>query len=59
MEYASKQLKKIDFEILDGREALIKEHFRDIGVVVFYLRIISWQIPNFIIEDNIRQAEVI
>jgi SAM-dependent methyltransferase len=53
LQYASKQLEKVNFEILDGKEALINEFFRDIGAVVFYLRRISWQIPNFNIEENI------
>ena len=53
LRYASKQLKKVNFEILDGKEALINEYFRDIGAVVFYLRLISWQIPNFDIKGNI------
>ncbi|MFW9906066.1 MAG: class I SAM-dependent methyltransferase [Candidatus Thorarchaeota archaeon] len=55
LEYASKQLKTNKFEILNGKEALINEYFRDIGAVVFYLRIISWQIPNFNIDENINK----
>ena len=53
LEYTSKQL--VQFEILDGKETLIKEYFKDIGAVVFYLRIISWQIPNFKINENINK----
>jgi hypothetical protein len=32
---------------LDGREELLPGTFHDIGAVVLYLRIISWQIPAF------------
>lgn len=53
LEYASLQLKKNGFEILDGKEALFKAHFRDIGAIVFYLRMISWQIPDFDIDKNV------
>ncbi|MFX0151126.1 MAG: class I SAM-dependent methyltransferase [Candidatus Hodarchaeota archaeon] len=53
LDYASMQLKKSRFKILDGKEALIKESFRDIGAIVFYLRIISWQIPDFDFDQNI------
>lgn len=51
--HASLQLKKTGFKILDGKEALIKESFRDIGAIVFYLRIISWQIPDLDIDQNL------
>ncbi|MFX0204786.1 MAG: class I SAM-dependent methyltransferase [Candidatus Hodarchaeota archaeon] len=53
LEYASMQLKKAGFKIFDEKEALINESFRDIGAIVFYLRIISWQIPDFDIDQNI------
>lgn len=52
-ENASLQLKSNGFDILDGKEALFKEHFRDIGAVVFYLRMISWQVPDFDIDKNV------
>ena len=55
LEYASKQLEMVQFKILDGKEALINEYFKDIGAVIFYLRIISWQIPNFSINENIEK----
>ena len=53
LEYASKQLRSNGFELLDSKEALFEEYFKDIGAIIFYLRIISWQIPNFDIEENI------
>ena len=32
---------------MGGREELLPRTFYDIGAVVLYLRIISWQIPGF------------
>ncbi len=55
LEYASLQLKENGFDILDGKEVLFKEHFKDIGAVVFYLRMISWQIPDFDIDKNVNR----
>ncbi len=37
-------------EILSSQEAFPEERFYDIGAVVFYLRIIQWQIADFSIE---------
>ncbi|MFX0015397.1 MAG: class I SAM-dependent methyltransferase [Promethearchaeota archaeon] len=55
LEYASQQLQDNGFKILNGKEALMNEHFQDIGAVVFYLRIISWQIPGFNFNKNINK----
>lgn len=55
LKYASKQLKANKFDILASKEALINEHFRDVGAVIFYLRIISWQIPGFDFNENIHK----
>src|SRR5215204_5452099 len=44
---ATEELERVGFEVLDGREELLPGTFYDIGAVVLYLRIISWQIPGF------------
>jgi SAM-dependent methyltransferase len=44
---ATEELEQAGFEVLDGREELLPGTFHDIGAVVLYLRIISWQIPDF------------
>jgi SAM-dependent methyltransferase len=44
---ATGELERAGFEVLDGREELLPGAFYDIGAVVLYLRIISWQIPGF------------
>lgn len=43
----TQQLKSSGFELLDLREEFPVTEFSDIGAVVFYLRIISWQIADF------------
>jgi SAM-dependent methyltransferase len=47
---AMDQLKKEGFEILDYQEAFPRTIFKDIGAVVFYLKIITWQIADFSVE---------
>ncbi len=43
-------LKQAGFQILRAEEQYLDSIFDDIGVVVFYLKIISWQIPDFTLE---------
>jgi SAM-dependent methyltransferase len=38
------------FQIIRAEEALLDSIFYDIGAVVFYLKVIAWQIPDFSIE---------
>ncbi len=38
------------FEILDWREQYIESVFYDIGAVVFFLKVISWQIADFSVQ---------
>ena len=44
------QLQHAGLDILQAQECFPENIFRDIGAVVFYLRIISWQIPAFTVE---------
>lgn len=44
------QLKRSGFEIVDGQEAFPELRFHDIGAVVFYLKVVSWQIADFSVE---------
>jgi SAM-dependent methyltransferase len=43
-------LREEGFAILRAEEETLNSQFDDIGVVVFYLKIISWQIPDFSVE---------
>jgi SAM-dependent methyltransferase len=40
-------LEEAGFHILRGEEEFLDSIFADIGVVVFYLKVIEWQIPDF------------
>jgi SAM-dependent methyltransferase len=44
------EFESVGFEILDLREELPETQFKDIGAVVFYLKVISWQVPDFTVE---------
>lgn len=46
----TRQLIEAGFRILQAREERPPEVFYDIGAVVFCLRIISWQVPDFSVE---------
>ena len=46
----TRQLTKAGFELFTVEEEFPQAEFVDIGAVVFYLRIISWQIADFTIE---------
>jgi SAM-dependent methyltransferase len=41
------QFEEAGFHIERAEEALLASHFYDIGAVVFFLKIIEWQIPDF------------
>jgi SAM-dependent methyltransferase len=45
-----RQLEQSGFAILHAEEKFLDSIFDDIGIVVFYLKIISWQIPDFSVE---------
>jgi len=47
---ATKQLSDSGFQIIDQKEEFPETIFMDIGALVFYLRIISWQIEDFSVE---------
>jgi SAM-dependent methyltransferase len=50
LETAVRGLEGAGFRILDAREAFPPTTFTDIGAVVFYLKIISWQVDDFSVE---------
>jgi SAM-dependent methyltransferase len=47
---AMQQLEAAGFIIEEQQEVFPVAHFDDIGAVVFYLKVISWQIPDFSVE---------
>ncbi len=50
LEGEAKKLKDAGFEIIETREAFPETHISDIGAVVFYLKAVPWQVPDFSIE---------
>ncbi|WP_042678903.1 methyltransferase domain-containing protein [Anaerosalibacter massiliensis] len=50
LERAVGQLKAVDLKVLEQKEDLIKTRFYDIGAIVYYLKAIPWQVPDFTIE---------
>ncbi|GCE45634.1 hypothetical protein EI42_03555 [Thermosporothrix hazakensis] len=49
-ETAVKELQEAGFEILTQQEAYPVTRFYDVGALVFYLKVIEWQIPDFSVE---------
>lgn len=50
--YAVRQLEESGFRILDRREEHPRVEFLDIGAVVYYLKVISWQVGDFGIDRH-------
>lgn len=44
------QCRENDLEILDIKEAFLKNYFLDIGALVYYAKIISWEFPEFTVD---------
>jgi SAM-dependent methyltransferase len=47
LDYARAELEKAGFTILEQGEAFPEMRFLDIGALVYFLKIISWQVPDF------------
>ncbi|MCU4757109.1 MULTISPECIES: class I SAM-dependent methyltransferase [Bacillus] len=50
LEAACSDLKENGFTILDAKEEFPFQRFYDIGAIVYYLKAIPWQIPDFTVE---------
>jgi SAM-dependent methyltransferase len=50
LEYAAQELQQSGFEIVTQQEEYPESAFLDIGALVFYLKIISWQVADFSVE---------
>ncbi len=50
LEYAVEELKKLGMEIIEQKEDFPITRFYDVGAIVYYLKVIPWQIPDFSIE---------
>ncbi|UYY91786.1 class I SAM-dependent methyltransferase [Bacillus cereus] len=50
LEAACSELEENGFTILDSKEEFPFQRFYDIGAIVYYLKAIPWQIPDFTVE---------
>lgn len=51
LDYASKELSDVGIKVVEEKEAFPRSRFFDIGAVVYYLKAIPWQVPDFSIEE--------
>ncbi len=47
---AVSQLKVAGLEIIEQKEDMVKTRFYDIGTIVYYLKAVPWQVPDFTVE---------
>ncbi len=50
LDFATEELRRANFCVIDAREDFPATHFYDVGAVVYYLRMVEWQIPGFTVE---------
>lgn len=53
--YAEKELRENGFEVLEAKEEFPIQRFYDIGALLYYLKAIPWQVPDFKSEYYIAQ----
>ncbi|GIN85943.1 methyltransferase [Heyndrickxia sporothermodurans] len=53
LKFAIEELEEHQFKIIDSREEFPIQRFYDIGALVYYLKAIPWQIPDFQIEKYV------
>jgi SAM-dependent methyltransferase len=57
--YAEKELRENGFEVLEAKEEFPVQRFYDIGALLYYLKAIPWQVPDFKSENYIAQLNKI
>ena len=50
LDYAVNELQEAGWHIVEQREAFSVMRFYDVGAVVYYLKAIPWQVPDFSVE---------
>lgn len=50
LRYAAEELQKAGFTILEQKEEMGFTRYYDIGAVIYYVKAIEWQIPDFTVE---------
>jgi len=56
---AQKQFAETDFRITQAEDSFTPLHFFDIGAIVYYLKVVEWQIPDFSVEKYRSQLGII
>ena len=51
LDYAVKELEAAGWRIVEQKEAYPIRRFFDVGAIVYYLKAIPWQVPNFSVEQ--------
>ncbi|MDP7988900.1 class I SAM-dependent methyltransferase [Bacillus sp. MHSD_36] len=59
LEVACSELKENGFTILEAKEEFPFQRFYDIGAIVYYLKAIPWQIPDFTVEGYYEELYLI
>lgn len=57
--YAEKELQENGFVVLDAKEEFPVQRFYDIGALLYYLKAIPWQVPDFKSKNYISQLHEI
>ena len=50
LDYAIQKLESLDFKIIESHENITLTRIYDVGAIVFYLKAIPWELPNFTVE---------
>lgn len=50
LDFAAEELRQANFQVIDAREEYPVTRFYDVGAVVYYLRMVEWQIPGFTVK---------
>lgn len=56
---AIKQLKEAGLTIIEAKDDITRTRFYDLGAIVYYLKVISWQIPDFTVEKYYPRLEAL
>lgn len=50
LEYAVKELEDAGFQVIEKMESSPRTRFYDVGAIIYYLKAIPWQIPDFSVD---------
>ena len=59
LDHTVKLMQAKGFQIIDKKEEFKEDRFLDVGAVVYYLRMVSWQIQDFSVEKYEDRLKII